>query len=364
MNKNPKKVLSIYRDYFTYDRGTPIRIRSLLREVSKDAEIELHTASRDEKSLFNNHHLQLGVKNLKNILELRKYIKNNKIDIVIFHTISAGYYLIPLLFLNRRYKKVLEMHGFMEEEGRLYNDISFFRYHRNKFLYSVIYGLCDLITTCSETASKKMLQYNKNTHTIYGGVDLKKFNSSFVQKEQETEKVGQIIIGYSGNGRIWQGLEFLLEAFSILSKRDPSFSLHLLLSEKVNIPEMPNVHVFEPVAHDNVAHFNARCDILVIPRLDNVVNALSFPSKLMEYLAMGIPVVGSKTSDIHKIITHRVNGMLYNPGDVEDFINCLIELKNPVLRRKLASNGHLLVKNKYDWTELGRSFVSLIKNIK
>ena len=358
-----KKVLIVYRDFLSKNRGTPLRVKSLVNELLKDKELEIYSASRDCASAFGVTHLCLDQKNLRNIINLNKFIKNNNIDVVVFHTISSAYYLIPLFFLHRSYKRVLEMHGFFEEEAKLYNDISFLRYHRNKFIYSTFYRMCNLITTCSETATKKIIPYNKNTHTVYGGVDLTLFNPSLNGKKMSSNDNSKIIIGYAGNGRKWQGLEFLLNAFSVLMERDQSYSLRLLLSEPVNIPNITNVTVYDSVPHNMVAQFNADCDILVIPRLENTVNKISFPSKLMEYLAMGKPVIGSRTSDIHNIISNGETGMLYNPGDIEGFLNCVLKLKDSSLRSQIGENGFELVKSKYTWEKQGKTFGNLLKNL-
>ncbi len=361
MNQPKKRILFIFRDFFSRNRGTPLRIKSLLKEIEKDPYFEIYSASRDEEVSFSIKHLCLSTKNTKNIFAINKFIKENNIEVVVFHTIAAAYFLLPLLLLSRKYKRVLEMHGFFEEEARLYNDITFFKYYRNKCIYGAIYCMCHLITTCSNTATERLRRYNKNTHTIYGGVDLSLFNPSLNDALKKPIGTKEIIIGYAGNGRRWQGLEFLLESFSILVQRDPSFSLRLLLSEPVRVPDIQNMTVYGALPHDEVARFNAECDILVIPRLDNVVNKISFPSKLMEYLAMGKAVVGSKTSDIHRIITHMETGMLYAPGDVEDFISCLITLKDPLLREKLGEKGHKLAKDHYTWEIQGASFANLLK---
>lgn len=363
MNRSKKKVLFVFRDYFSRNRGTPLRIKSLIKEIEKDDSFELYSASRDEKVSFSVGHICLGTANAKNILAINKFIKEKDIEVVVFHTIAAAYYLLPLLLLSRKYKRVLEMHGFFEEEARLYDDITFLKYYRNKFIYATIYSLCHLITTCSDTATQRIRRYNKNTHTIYGGVDLSLFNPSLNKEVTKSGGTKEVIIGYAGNGRRWQGLEFLLEAFSVLVERDSSFSLRLLLSEPVRIPNIPNLTVYDALPHNEVARFNAGCDILVIPRLDNVVNKISFPSKLMEYLAMGKAVVGSRTSDIHKIITHKETGMLYTPGDIEDFISCLVALKDPVLREKLGENGYKLAKNHYSWEMQGTLFAHLLVTV-
>lgn len=364
MNKKNIKALIVFRDFLSRNRGTPLRVKSLITELHKDNEIELYTASRDETPPFDSLHLCLSTSNIGNIFLLHKFIKENDVNIVIFHTIAAGYFIPPLWFFGGRYKKVLEMHGFFEEEARLYNDITFLKYHRNRFFYALIYRMCDLITTCSDTARDKLLKYNSNTHSVFGGVDLNLFNPSLHEGNlSDDDDRTTIKIGYAGNGRRWQGLAFLLQAFLELSKRDKSFSLQLLLSEKVNLPEIKNVFVHDALPHNEVWRFNNKCDILVIPRPNNEVNRISFPSKLMEYLASKKPVVGSKTSDIHKIIVHRESGMLYEPGDIEGFVACMLELKNPELRAKLAHNGYELARSKYGWEIQGKLFTNLVKAV-
>ncbi len=355
------KVLFVYRDYFSRNRGTPLRIKSLIKEVLKDDELSVYTASRDEENIFKSPHLCLSTQNLKNIYLIHQFIKKNEIDVVAFHTISGGYYLLPLWLLGGRYKRVLEMHGFFEEEAVLYNDITFFKYYRNKFFYSLIYRMSHLITTCSETATSTLRKYNKNTHTIFGGVDLHLFSKA-LNFELKKDINSEIILGYAGNGRKWQGLEFLLKAFAELNNKDDSFTLRLLLSEKFNLPKTKNVLIYPALYHEEVWRFNAECDVLIIPRPNNTVNKLSFPSKLMEYLASGKPVIASKTSDVHKIITHKESGMLYDPDDIQGFIECCEALKDPAVRKKIAINGYNLAKNGYTWEIQGKKFANLLKN--
>lgn len=361
-SKTKKRVLAVYRDYLSYNRGTPLRVKSILTEVAKDQDIEIYTASRDESLPFGVKHLKLSTKNINNIFSLRKLIVRHKIDLVIFHTVSAGYYVPFITLLCPGVQRVLEMHGFSEEEWRLCSDQSLYKYYRNKLFYNSIYLLSNLITVCSETAREKLLKYNQNTYTVYGGVNLTKFNTSFLTDfKDEKSKRDCIVIGYSGNARIWQGLDFLLKSFEILIQKDPSFRLHLLLSEKIPMSSSSNIILFDAVDHDSVAKFNAKCDILVIPRPKNLVNTLSFPSKLMEYLAMGIPVVASRTSDMYRIIENEENGLLFDPDDTQGLIDCLLRLKDQKLREMIGLNGAITAK-KYSWSSQGRLFTDLLKD--
>lgn len=361
MQINKKKVLSINCGSFLEMRGTPIRIKSIINELSKERSLILHTSSIDILKPFNFPHVPLGVSRIKNICRISNYIKTNEIDVIIFHTVTSSRYFIPLFFLNRRCKFILEMHGFPEEESKLHSNSTNLKYYKSKIISSLVYILSDFVTTCSETATLKIKKYNSNISTIYGGVDLHKFNPEL--KNNHDSSRSEIIIGYSGNGRVWQGLDFLFQAYLQLYEINPSYKLHLLLSDDIDIPVHPGIKVYKTAAHEAVAMFNANCDILVIPRIDNAVNTLSFPSKLMEYLAMGVPVVASRTSDIHRIIKHEFTGMLYDPGNVEDLLVNLLKLENFDLRSKLGRNAFLEVRRSYTWEIQGSKFTNIVKSV-
>lgn len=72
------------------------------------------------------------------------------------------------------------------------------------------------------------------------------------------------------------------------------------------------------------------------------------PLVILEALASGTPIICSNIDPMNKIITHKVNGLIYNnndPSDLKEKINLLIN--NHKLRNELSLNALLLFQSKY-----------------
>lgn len=356
------KLLSIYRGKIDDNRGTPIKVRSLSQEFSKMSEVDFTLCAwDDEGKLEFPNYFKLTNNHLEDIKKIYRFIKDNDVDIVMGHTMATYYYLFPLKFITKA-KIVLEMQGYIEEESKFYGDISKINYHWSKFIYGIFYSLCDYITTCSDTSTEIIKKYNKKAKTIWGGVDISIFNPEIPAGNFFDKKEGEIIIGYTGNARIWQGLPFLIESFQELKKDYPEFKLVLLCSENKKV-ESPDVLYIDKVDHDKVASFSTACDILVIPRMQNEVNRISFPSKIIEYMASGRAIVASATSDAHKVITSGKDGVIFEPGDKESFKKALILLRDKNVRDKLGVEAWNTVKNKYTWEYQARKFLEVFISI-
>lgn len=359
MNKNRCKILSIYCSNLEDTRGTPIRIRSLLGELLKNSEFELITGSWDA-GLKGAKHISLCKQYINNIRKLYKYIKEENIDVVIGHTMVAYSYLWPLRFLTKA-KIVLEMHGFLEEEGYFHGDISVWRYFRNKLVYTLFYRHCHLITTCSKTATDILKKYNDNVVTIFGGVDLSLFNPAV--KSGGYVRRGRVTFGYAGNARVWQGLDLLVEAFKEHVKLYPDDRLVVLTSEKGVSTQHQNIQIVSALPHNKVPSLIIDCDILVIPRPDIVVNKISFPSKLMEYMAMGKTIIASRTSDIDQVLVDGVSGLLYQSGDLKGMLNCMSMARDAELRDQLGRAAFGLARDNFTWEHQGDIMAKHIKRI-
>jgi len=338
------KLLSIYRDKVTSHRGTPIRVRTILTQFAYDSEIELTVASWDEAAPVAARHLHLTNEHVRDAFDLIRFVRKEKIDVVMGHTISSYIYLIPLRLFTSA-KIVLEMHGFQEEEALLYGNIGRVKYRMLKWLFGTFYRLCHFITTCSDTAADEIRKSNPNVLAVYGGAD----PALFSPREASSGRMDGIVIGYAGNASIWQGLDFLVEAFKRIRVDHPEFRLALLTNKPDKVPKLEGIESVGPFPYDQVPSFLADCDVLVIPRPQNRVNELSFPSKLVEYMAMGKPVVASRTSDADRVITDGVDGLIYEPGDMDGLVAALLRLRDSELRERVGRAAMETVHEKFTW---------------
>jgi glycosyltransferase involved in cell wall biosynthesis len=312
-----KKVLAIYRGKLSDQRGTPNRVRSLLSQIQKDERVELFVASWDESFAYFPNHTYLTNGHLEDIRKLLRIVRQQKIDVVILHTVAPSYYGLILQFLSHT-KLVLEMHGVVEDEAREYGDIGPVKYWLYKIWYSFLYWRCDLIVTCSKSITDIVGRFNGNSFSLTGGVDLGAFKPT-AQSGHYFTKDDRIVIGYAGNARKWQGLDFLIRVYEKLSKETNGYRLVLLLSEKKGL-DTGGLEVYGPIENTEVPGFLVDCDILVVPRPLTPVTRISFPSKIPEYLAMGKAVVAANTGDADAVIVSGHNGMLYTPEDEEGLL--------------------------------------------
>ncbi len=344
----PLRLLAIYRGKLDENRGTPIRVRSFLERLSKDARFSLTVASWDASLPFAAEHVRLTNKKRADARSILAIVKEKHIDLVMGHTMATWYYLL-LVKLFTRAKIALEMHGFIEVEAHFYGSIGVVRYTLDRLIYGIFYRMCDLITTCSENAAEILLHYNRNVFPIYGGVDTDMFHPDIAPLPSVHHDAGVTLIGYAGNMRKWQGVPFMMEAFKKLHAKDPSFRLAILSSEAKNLPSEEGADIYGQVPHEEVPAFLAACDVLVIPRLSDAVSDISFPSKLPEYLAMGKVVVASSTSDAHRAIADGVDGRIFSPGDEAAFLEILSRLKDPEVRRRIGEAARKTAVVRFQW---------------
>ncbi|MFT4300512.1 MAG: glycosyltransferase [Desulfovibrio sp.] len=59
-------------------------------------------------------------------------------------------------------------------------------------------------------------------------------------------------------------------------------------------PNMDNIHILGPRAYGQLPYFMAHCDVAALPVPRNAYTDAMFPMKFFEYLAAGLPVVGSR----------------------------------------------------------------------
>jgi len=295
----------------------------------------------------------------RDAFNLIRFVRKEKIDVVIGHTISSYIYLTPLRLFTSA-KIVLEMHGFQEEEALLYGSIGRVKYRMLKWLFGTFYRLCHFITTCSDTAADEIKKSNPNVLVVYGGAD----PALFYPREASSNRKEGIVIGYAGNASIWQGLDFLVEAFKRIRLGHPEFRLALLTNKPDKVPKLEGLESIGPFPYDQVPSFLADCDVLVIPRPQNRVNYLSFPSKLVEYMAMGKPVVASRTSDVDRVITDGVDGLIYEPGDMDGLVAALLRLRDAKLRERIGRAAVETVNKKYTWERQVGMIRGLLMSIK
>ena len=158
------------------------------------------------------------------------------------------------------------------------------------------------------------------------------------------------VIFYSGQLNPAYGMENLLEAFVALHREHPDYELWLCGNGRL-VPkirelekECPGIKFYGYVSGDRVRQLQAEATVLVNPR-QNVggLTRFSFPSKTMEYLASGRPVLGYKLDGI--------------PEEYDAYIQYVPDNSVQALQDKLLEICSLSPEIRKEMGEKSRSFI-------
>lgn len=95
-------------------------------------------------------------------------------------------------------------------------------------------------------------------------------------------------------------------------------------------------------------------DVLVAPKADHVLNRAGVPTKLVEYLASGKPVVATRVGDIPDLVEDGREALLVPPGDPAALASAIAGLlDDPERARALGAAGRNGVRRRYDVGAIG-----------
>ncbi len=133
------------------------------------------------------------------------------------------------------------------------------------------------------------------------GVDFDHFSRAYAQgqpaKIDLLESLPKPIIGFFGTMDSWVDLA----AIAALAKRFPQCSFVVIGGARVStdvLQEYPNIHLTGPIPYAKLPEYASYFDVGLIPFVLNDLTKAVNPLKLMEYFAIGVPVISTKLPDI------------------------------------------------------------------
>ncbi|MCS3935206.1 glycosyltransferase involved in cell wall biosynthesis [Salinibacter ruber] len=108
----------------------------------------------------------------------------------------------------------------------------------------------------------------------------------------------------------------------------------------------------------------ARCHIgiAMLEKTPNFVG--SYPTKLFEYMALGLPVVTSDIPMYRNVVEKAQCGLVAdpkNPKDVAEAVAVLID--NPNRAHRMGKRGQLAVQESYNWEQEGRTLIEFYDTV-
>ena len=138
------------------------------------------------------------------------------------------------------------------------------------------------------------------------------------------------LLGTTGQFLPWHGLERLVEATATMAVAvdlgflfigdGPARTEVIQTARAAGIEN--RVTFTGMVPHSTVPDYLALLDVAVIPACNDHCS----PMKLMEFMALGLPVVAPDLPNIREVLQDRRTGRLFRPDDMDDLRACLAEV--------------------------------------
>jgi glycosyltransferase involved in cell wall biosynthesis len=168
------------------------------------------------------------------------------------------------------------------------------------------------------------------------------------QPRPRHRKDDRLIVIFPGGLQWHQGLDIALRAFKDVCSRLPHAEFHIygdgnmkptLVALAAELGFNGNVKFFEPVGVREVAVIMANADLGVVPKRADSFGNEAYSTKIMEFMALGIPVVVSRT----KIDQYYFNDSVvrfFESGNSQALAAAMLEvLQNEKLRAQMVLNA-------------------------
>lgn len=169
------------------------------------------------------------------------------------------------------------------------------------------------------------------------------------------------VVCFAGGFQPWHGLDVLIESFARILPDFPDAKLLLigdgrarpLVDQKIEEFGIGNsVIITGFVPQVQMPELLGAADVSVLPYPKLPKDLWFSPLKLYEYMAAGKAIVASRSGQIAEVILHDQNGILVEPGNVEELSAAISDLlKDPVRRASLGMYARRQALERHSWDQ-------------
>jgi uncharacterized SAM-binding protein YcdF (DUF218 family)/glycosyltransferase involved in cell wall biosynthesis len=188
----------------------------------------------------------------------------------------------------------------------------------------------DLVFVTSEALRKRAALFSSRVHLFPFGVSFDRFDHVREGREPapaDFQKLPRPIVGYVGGLHQWVDQELIAAAASRMP--EASFAIIGPIQTDVSALERcPNITLFGQRPHPELPRYVKGFDVGIVPYRLTDYTANVYPTKLNEYLVMGIPVVATDLAEIRRFNAEH-GDIVAVAADVEGFVSAVHAALSP-----------------------------------
>lgn len=220
----------------------------------------------------------------------------------------------------------------------------------------------DYITTCSDALTKVMQEKCPDSRviTIPNGLPLELLSWESKQRDR-------IVIGWVGSAQTWFELKPIVPFINKFLKKNPHVAFHTvgvrpdeLMQSGLDRSLGDQVKVIPPV-NPTMNYLQAiNFDVWLAPYRNTEFNRCKFPTKALEAMFLGIPIIASNINGYRDAVVHGETGFIVKQPDHE-WVKYMHQLSEDVeLRNSMRKNAQIKA-NHYSTESLSSHWLKMIK---
>lgn len=245
-----------------------------------------------------------------------------------------------------------------------------FKYRLTRRLESHVVARADAVVTICEGLRSDLLARGTDPARVTvmpNGVDLALFGEPLPRDVALARELGLEIdgrpcpvIGFIGSFYDYEGIDVLINAMSLLTRRQPDARLLLvgggpceaaLREQAAASPAADAIRFIGRVPHHEVDRYYALADVMAYPRKRSRLTDLVTPLKPLEAMAQDKLVAASNVGGHRELVTHGRTGVLFAPDDPAACAEALSELlENRSAWPAYLNAGREHVRTRHDWS--------------
>ena len=348
-----------------------------LQDVQRFPEIEHFEIIYSKRLPF---YLRDIIQFIKIIHRLYKLQKQERIHVLHVHGV---YLAFPGILAGKALgiKILFDMHGAVAEEtvyvGAMKRNSLIHRLFqwREKFCIKQ----ADYLIVVSEAMKDyvKSIRSNKSIGIVSCCVNLNIFKYDpkiRADMRRQLRLEDKFVVVYSGSFHAWQMMPEMVYTYKIIKQFKPNAHFMVLTNSDKRIlfeaaekeqVDPSEITVFEQIQHENIPEYLMAADAGLLIRSKSLVNQVAFPTKFVEYLACGIPVITtSAIGDISKLVNSRKVGVaitdIYSHESVKNGIDRFFRFLENDSPEDLLDRCLSLVKD-YSWEKVVFNYLDAYK---
>lgn len=227
-------------------------------------------------------------------------------------------------------------------------------------------GMKELFVAMDVPASK--------IHIVPNGIDLSAFAANGTEGQAVRQRLGlaqRKVVGYVGG--FWPGndLDTLLHAWQRVEQADPEATLLLVgygpelrpAQELSTSLGLHNCVWTGRVDFSHVPDHMAAMDVGIGPYTQEALAFVS-PLKVIEYTAMGLPVVATRGGQIAELVEDGVSGLLYKAGCATQLADQILHLlANPSLANQMGNQARQKIETWHSWQKTAQKVQTICRQV-